>query len=151
MQPSTQKPRRQFLKAAAGTGLAVLGSGALAQSFDFKPNQRYPDPSVQIIDPSFAKYRLYSSSVYLRVFSLQLIQLSQHRILSRRAFGLGLRQRGWQGRIKNNALLQRQLTRMCSQWNAPRLATGRCLSSRGIGGFRRSHVGSQGFVPDRFV
>ncbi|OGB29477.1 MAG: hypothetical protein A3I16_14110 [Burkholderiales bacterium RIFCSPLOWO2_02_FULL_66_35] len=95
--------------------------------------------------------RLHSSSVYPRVFSLQLIQLSQHRILSRRAFGLGLRQRGWQGRIKNNALLQRQLTRMCSQRNAPRLATGRCLSSRGIGGFRRSHVGTQGFVPDRFV
>ena len=31
MQPSTQKPRRQFLKAAAGSGLAVLGSAALAQ------------------------------------------------------------------------------------------------------------------------
>ena len=63
MQPSTQTPRRHFLKAAAGTGLAVLGSGALAQSFDFKPNQRYPDPAVQILDPSFAKYRIYSSTV----------------------------------------------------------------------------------------
>jgi gluconolactonase len=34
-----------------------------AQSFDYKPNQRYPDPAVQILDPSFAKYRIYSSTV----------------------------------------------------------------------------------------
>jgi gluconolactonase len=57
-------PRRQFLKtAAAGTGLAALGGLAGAQSFDFQPNQRYPDPRVFILDPSFAKYRLYSSTV----------------------------------------------------------------------------------------
>lgn len=31
------------------------------RSFDFTPSQRYPDPAVQILDPSFAKYRLYSS------------------------------------------------------------------------------------------
>jgi gluconolactonase len=40
-----------------------LGGRALAQSFDFKPNQRYPNPSVQILDPSFHKYRIYSSTV----------------------------------------------------------------------------------------
>jgi len=57
------KPRRDFLVAAASTGLAALSGGALAQSFDFKPNQRYPDPSVLILDPSFAKYRIYSSTV----------------------------------------------------------------------------------------
>ncbi|MFY9511440.1 MAG: SMP-30/gluconolactonase/LRE family protein [Rubrivivax sp.] len=60
-------PRRGFLKAAAGTGLATLGVGtslsAWAQSFEFKPNQRYPDPAVQILDPSFTKYRVYSSTV----------------------------------------------------------------------------------------
>ena len=55
--------RRDFLKASAGTGLPALGSFVSAQSFDFKPNQRYPDPSVQILDPSFSKYRIYSSSV----------------------------------------------------------------------------------------
>ena len=55
--------RRDFLKVSAGTGLAALGSVVSAQSFDFKPNQRYPDPSVQILDPSFSKYRIYSSSV----------------------------------------------------------------------------------------
>jgi hypothetical protein len=43
--------------------LAALGSAAGTQSVEFKPNQRYPDASVQILDPSFAKYRLYSSSV----------------------------------------------------------------------------------------
>ncbi|MES2957687.1 MAG: SMP-30/gluconolactonase/LRE family protein [Pseudomonadota bacterium] len=55
--------RRGFLKAAAGTGLAALGSSALAQSFGFTPNQRYPDPSVLILDPSFARYRIYSSTI----------------------------------------------------------------------------------------
>ena len=63
MQDEIINPRRSFLKAAAGTGLAALGGIASAQSFDFKPNQRYPDASVQILDPSFGKYRLYSSTV----------------------------------------------------------------------------------------
>ncbi len=55
--------RRSVLKAAAGVGLTSMAGGALAQSFEFKPNQRYPDPSVLILDPSFAKYRIYSSTV----------------------------------------------------------------------------------------
>ena len=43
---------------------AVMTPGAvLGQAFEFKPNQRYPDPSVQILDPSFTRYRLFSSSV----------------------------------------------------------------------------------------
>jgi gluconolactonase len=29
----------------------------------FRPNQRYPDPAVEILDPSFTKYRIYSSTV----------------------------------------------------------------------------------------
>src|SRR2546423_8531353 len=36
---------------------------ALGQGHEFKPNQRYPDPSVQVLDPSFTRYRLFSSSV----------------------------------------------------------------------------------------
>ena len=36
---------------------------AAAQSFEFKPNQRYPDASIEILDPSFAKYRLFCSTV----------------------------------------------------------------------------------------
>jgi gluconolactonase len=51
------------MRAAGAAGLAALGGPALAQSFDFRPNQRYPDPAVQILDPSFTKYRIYSSTV----------------------------------------------------------------------------------------
>ena len=36
---------------------------ASATSFAFTPNQRYPDPAVQVLDPSFSKYRIYSSSI----------------------------------------------------------------------------------------
>ena len=67
MQNQNSAARRGFLKTATATGLATglgsFGAGALAQSFSFTPNQRYPDPSVLILDPSFAKYRIYSSTV----------------------------------------------------------------------------------------
>ena len=63
MQSQYQSNRRQILKAAAGAGLTTLAGSALAQAFEFKPNQRYPDPSVQVLDPSFTKYRIYSSTV----------------------------------------------------------------------------------------
>jgi gluconolactonase len=55
--------RRSLLKQAAGASLATLSVGAWAQAFEFKPNQRYPDPAVQILDPSFTKYRIYSSTL----------------------------------------------------------------------------------------
>ena len=29
----------------------------------FRPNQRYPDPAIEILDPSFSKYRIYSSTL----------------------------------------------------------------------------------------
>ncbi|RDJ21053.1 SMP-30/gluconolactonase/LRE family protein [Bosea caraganae] len=48
------------LAAVAGS---ALSKSAFAQAFPFKPNQRYPDPAVEILDPSFAKYRIYSSTV----------------------------------------------------------------------------------------
>lgn len=35
----------------------------MSQSFPFTPNQRYPDPSVLILDPSFARYRIFSSTL----------------------------------------------------------------------------------------
>jgi len=62
-QPDKPLPRRSLLKAAAGIGAAALGGTAGAQSFDFKPNQRYPDASVQMLDPSFGKYRIFISTV----------------------------------------------------------------------------------------
>ncbi len=51
--------RRMLAAAIAGTATSLAG----AQSFEFKPNQRYPDPAVLILDPSFAKYRIYSSTL----------------------------------------------------------------------------------------
>ena len=60
---TTPFTRRQLLQAGAATAGAALGGQALAQAFAFTPNQRYPDPAVQILDPGFAKYRLYSSTI----------------------------------------------------------------------------------------
>src|SRR5215210_8443656 len=56
---------RRNLLAGAGAAAAttLLARAAGAQSFPFTPNQRYPDPAVQILDPSFAKYRIYSSTI----------------------------------------------------------------------------------------
>lgn len=56
--------RRNLLRTCGAiAGAAVLSRGAGAQSFPFTPNQRYPDPAVQILDPSFTKYRIYSSTL----------------------------------------------------------------------------------------
>ncbi|MEN7530704.1 SMP-30/gluconolactonase/LRE family protein [Cupriavidus sp. DL-D2] len=55
--------RRRLLKTGAALGAVVASGSALAQSFEFKAAQRYPDPAVEILDPSFAKYRLFSSTV----------------------------------------------------------------------------------------
>ncbi|MET0220462.1 MAG: SMP-30/gluconolactonase/LRE family protein [Tardiphaga sp.] len=56
--------RRDLLTTlGAAAGSALLSRAAGAQSFSFTPNQRYPDPAVLILDPSFAKYRLYSSTL----------------------------------------------------------------------------------------
>lgn len=46
-------------------GMSALAASSLvrAQSFEFKPNQRYPDPAILILDPSFTKYRIYSSTL----------------------------------------------------------------------------------------
>ena len=55
--------RRSFMQTAIGAGAAVLGGNAFAQAVAFTPNTRYPDPVVQILDPSFAKYRIYSSTL----------------------------------------------------------------------------------------
>ncbi len=63
MEMNKAMERRSFLKAAGGSALAVASAAAGAQSFSFLPNQRYPDPNVLILDPSFAKYRIYSSTI----------------------------------------------------------------------------------------
>src|SRR3979490_1251958 len=62
--PSMTMTRRNALAAAGATvASTLLSRTADAQSFPFSPNQRYPDPAVQILDPSFTKYRIYSSTV----------------------------------------------------------------------------------------
>ncbi len=52
--------RREFL--AAGSALPVIGATSQL-SGEWQPSQRYPDPLVRIIDPSFAKYRLSLAKV----------------------------------------------------------------------------------------
>jgi gluconolactonase len=56
--------RRKLLKAGSATVAgALVSQRAGAQSFSFTPNQRYPDPAIQILDPSFSKYRIYNSTL----------------------------------------------------------------------------------------
>jgi len=63
MQTTKARNRREFLKLTAGAGAAAISGSAFAQVFEFMPNQRYPDPAIKILDPSFAKYRIFSSTV----------------------------------------------------------------------------------------
>jgi gluconolactonase len=47
--------RRNFLSSTA----ALTALGSVSRGFaDWQPSQRYPDPLIKIIDPSFAQYRL---------------------------------------------------------------------------------------------
>jgi gluconolactonase len=55
--------RRGVFAAAGAVAAFAVQQRASAQSFEFKPNQRYPDGSVEILDPSFAKYRAFSSTL----------------------------------------------------------------------------------------
>jgi len=55
--------RNMLAGAGAVAATTLLSRAAGAQSFPFTMNQRYPDPAVQILDPSFAKYRIYSSTI----------------------------------------------------------------------------------------
>ena len=48
--------RRQFM----ATGAAALAATAVTPPAfaQWRPSERYPDPAVEILDPSFGKYRL---------------------------------------------------------------------------------------------
>lgn len=59
----SETSRRQWLAGSLAAAGSALAGPALGQAFPFKPNQRYPDPSVEILDPSFGKYRIYSSTI----------------------------------------------------------------------------------------
>jgi|ThiBioDrversion3_1041553.scaffolds.fasta_scaffold105995_2 hypothetical protein len=63
---SVKKDRRTLLAAGLALGAGALAQTAGAQSNSanaWAPSQRYPDPAIEILDPSFAKYRLYSAGV----------------------------------------------------------------------------------------
>jgi gluconolactonase len=53
--------RRAFL--TASSALAATASALPRVLGQWQPSQRYPDPAIKIIDPSFAKYRLASAKV----------------------------------------------------------------------------------------
>ncbi|MGE0717099.1 MAG: SMP-30/gluconolactonase/LRE family protein [Alphaproteobacteria bacterium] len=55
-----QTSRRSFLGAAAATAVAAAAPDALAQ---WQPERRYPDPLVEVLDPSFNRYRLGLAAV----------------------------------------------------------------------------------------
>ena len=56
----TASSRRQFLAVGAGAAAAALARPAYAQ---WQPSPRYPDPSIKIVDPTFAKYRVNSAKI----------------------------------------------------------------------------------------
>jgi gluconolactonase len=54
-------PRRSLLTAAGAA--AALSASSRQMLAGWEPNERYPDPAVQILDPSFARYRIVQASV----------------------------------------------------------------------------------------
>jgi gluconolactonase len=61
---SVSSGRRAFLRASLATSAAAATTAFVrGASADWQPSQRYPDPLIQIIDPSFKTYRLASSKV----------------------------------------------------------------------------------------
>lgn len=56
--------RRAFLASSVTTAaMTFTSSHPAAQAADWQPSQRYPDPLIKILDPSFAKYRLNLAKV----------------------------------------------------------------------------------------
>jgi len=60
MKRQADQSKRNLL---VGLSAIIASSLVRAQSYEFKPNQRYPDPAVFILDPSFTKYRLHNSTL----------------------------------------------------------------------------------------
>jgi gluconolactonase len=54
--------RRRTVLTAAGAAAAMVATPRQLLA-GWEPNERYPDPAVQILDPSFAKYRIAQASV----------------------------------------------------------------------------------------
>jgi len=59
-----ESSKREFLRAGVGVGALVATPRAVAQTAaPWQPSQRYPDPTVKIVDPSFGRYRLALAKV----------------------------------------------------------------------------------------
>ena len=58
-----QITRRNFLATGAG---AITAAAAVPAFAAWEESTRYPDPRIQILDPSFARYRIAQSSVERR-------------------------------------------------------------------------------------
>src|SRR5258705_11528225 len=52
--------RRALLSGGAAAATVAVATRAFAQ---FQPSGRYPDPAIQIVDPSFTRYRLGAAKV----------------------------------------------------------------------------------------
>ena len=52
--------RRDLLAGGTAAATVAVATQAFAQ---WQPSQRYPDPAIQIVDQSFARYRLCASKV----------------------------------------------------------------------------------------
>ncbi|MGH8843808.1 MAG: SMP-30/gluconolactonase/LRE family protein, partial [Advenella sp.] len=59
-QSGNRLARRAFIKGGLAMS-AVLGSGKAGAQWS--QSLRYPDPGVEILDPSFTKYRIFNSSI----------------------------------------------------------------------------------------
>ncbi|KAB1083727.1 SMP-30/gluconolactonase/LRE family protein [Neorhizobium galegae] len=55
--------RRNIMTLSAAALATTFPKMASAQAIGFTPSPIYPDPAIQILDPSFAKYRVASSSL----------------------------------------------------------------------------------------
>ncbi|CDZ45531.1 MULTISPECIES: SMP-30/gluconolactonase/LRE family protein [Neorhizobium] len=55
--------RRNIMTLSAAALATTFPKMASAQAIGFTPSPIYPDPAIQILDPSFAKYRIASSSL----------------------------------------------------------------------------------------
>src|SRR6266446_3797466 len=59
-----ESSKREFLRAGVGVAALVATPRAVAQTAaPWQPSQRYPDPTVKIVDPSFGRYRLALAKV----------------------------------------------------------------------------------------
>jgi gluconolactonase len=63
MQPLGMNSRKAQESSAMSSEITFTHAAAKGVSFPFEPSQRYPDPRIEILHPSFAAYRLYSSTV----------------------------------------------------------------------------------------